>query len=68
MSIGGRHPVCLGSADVDVKKVGIAIGVIFALFFVISQPQGSADFILDILGFLEDAAGSVVLFLRSLFS
>ena len=68
MSIGAGHPVCLGSADVDVKKLGIAIGVIFALFFVISQPQGSADFILDILGLLEDAAGSVVLFLRSLFS
>jgi hypothetical protein len=68
VSIRGGHPVCLGSADVDVKKLGIAIGVIFALFFVISQPQGSADFILDILGLLEDAAGSVVLFLRSLFS
>lgn len=52
----------------DVKKLGIAIVVIFALFFVISQPQGSADFILDILGLLEDAASSVVLFLRSLFS
>ena len=68
MSISAGHPICLGSSDVDVKKLGIAIGVIFALFFVISQPQGSADFILDILGLLEDAASSVVLFLRSLFS
>lgn len=68
MSIAGGHPICLGSAHVDVKKLGIAIVVIFALFFVISQPQGSADFILDILGLLEDAASSVVLFLRSLFS
>jgi hypothetical protein len=68
VSITAGHPICLGSGDVDVKKLGIAVGVIFALFFVISQPQGSADFILDILGLLESAAGSVVLFLRSLFS
>ena len=50
----------------DVKKVGIAIVVIFLLFFVISQPQGSADLVRGILSALADAAGSVILFLRSL--
>ncbi|MEJ2867543.1 hypothetical protein WCD74_07180 [Actinomycetospora sp. OC33-EN08] len=50
----------------DVKKVGIAIVVIFVLFFVISQPEQSADFVTGILEALADAAGALILFLRNL--
>lgn len=52
----------------DVKKVVGVIVVIFVLFFVISQPQASANFVLNILQLLENAANAVVLFLRSLFA
>jgi hypothetical protein len=52
---------------VDLKKVGIIVGVIFALFFVISQPQGSANFVLNILYILRDAGNAVVQFLGALF-
>jgi hypothetical protein len=52
---------------VNAKKIGIIVGVAFALFFVISQPQGSADLVLNILTILGDAAAAVVEFIRALF-
>jgi hypothetical protein len=52
---------------VDVKKLGIIAGVVFALFFVISQPQESADLVLNILNILSDAASNIVEFIRALF-
>ena len=51
----------------DLKKLGIFAGVAFALFFVISQPQGSADLVLSILNILADAASNIVAFIRALF-
>lgn len=51
----------------NAKKIGIIVGVAFALFFVISQPQGSADLVLNILTILGDAAAAVVEFIRALF-
>ena len=51
----------------NAKKFGIVVGVAFALFFVISQPQGSADLVLTILTILGDAASAVVEFIRALF-
>ncbi|MDD7937790.1 hypothetical protein PHK61_05065 [Actinomycetospora lutea] len=51
----------------NAKKIGIIVGVAFALFFVISQPQASADLVLSILTILGDAAASVVEFIRALF-
>ncbi len=51
----------------NAKKLGILVGVAFALFFVISQPQGSADLVLSVLNILRDAANSVVSFVRALF-
>ena len=51
----------------NAKKVGILVGVAFALFFVITQPQGSADLVLSILYILRDAANAVVEFIRALF-
>jgi hypothetical protein len=52
---------------VDAKKLGIIAGVAFALFFVISQPQGSADLVLSILTILGNAAAAVVQFIQALF-
>jgi hypothetical protein len=52
---------------VDAKKLGIIAGVAFALFFVISNPQGSADLVLSILTILGNAAASVVQFIQALF-
>ena len=51
----------------NARKIGIFVGVAFLLFFVISQPQGSADLVLSILTILGDAAASVVEFIRALF-
>lgn len=51
----------------NAKKLGIIVGVAFALFFVISQPQASADLVLSILTILGDMASSVVQFIRALF-
>jgi hypothetical protein len=52
---------------VNLRRVLILIGVALALFFVISQPQNSADLVLSILNILRDAAESVVEFIRALF-
>ena len=68
MSVTGGHRRDPKIADVDVKKVVGVIVVIFVLFFVITQPTASANFVLSILHMLESAANSVVLFLRSLFT
>lgn len=51
----------------NVRRVLILVGVAFALFFVISQPQNSADLVLSILNILRGAAESVVQFVRALF-
>jgi preprotein translocase subunit YajC len=50
------------------KKLVVALVVIFVLFFVISQPQQSADLVKNILGMLQSGAESLVTFLRSLFA
>jgi uncharacterized membrane protein (Fun14 family) len=67
VSVTFGHGGVLAFADVDVRKVVIAVVVIFVLFFVISQPQGAANLVNDILRLLAEAANSVVLFLRRLF-
>ena len=67
MSVTLGHGRALASSGVDVRKLVIAIVVIFLLFFVISQPQGAANLVLTILHLLEAAAESVVTFLRRLF-
>lgn len=51
----------------DLRKLLIIVGVAFALFFVITQPQGSADLVLNILNILANAASAVVQFIRALF-
>ena len=51
----------------NLRRVLILVGVAFALFFVISQPQNSADLVLSILNILKNAAAAVVQFIRALF-
>ncbi|HEY2194620.1 MAG TPA: hypothetical protein VGH76_20300 [Actinomycetospora sp.] len=51
----------------DVKKLVGAIVVIFVLFFIITQPHAAANFVLEILHFLEYIALSIITFLKSLF-
>ena len=50
------------------KKLLVAVIVLFVAFFVISQPQQSADLVKNILGMLQSGAESLVTFLRSLFA
>lgn len=52
---------------VNLRRVLILVGVAFALFFVISQPQHSADLVLSILDILRNAAESIIRFIRALF-
>ena len=67
MSVTVGHGLGLGSGGVDVRKVVIALVVIFVLFWIISAPTAAAAFVLTILHLLEAAAESIVSFLRHLF-
>lgn len=50
------------------KKI-LVIGVVaLVLFFLITQPHQSADFVHRVLGWLKDGAEAIVTFVRSLFS
>jgi Sec-independent protein translocase protein TatA len=51
-----------------VKKILIVGVVALVLFFLISQPTQSADFVHRVLGWLKDGAEAIVTFFRSLFS
>lgn len=51
----------------NLRRLVGGLVVILAIFFVLSRPQGSADFVLTILGRLRDAGDSIVTFLQSLF-
>jgi hypothetical protein len=51
-----------------VKKILIVGVVALVLFFLITQPQQSADFVHRALGWLRGGAEAIVTFVRSLFS
>jgi len=51
-----------------VKKILIVGGIALVLFFLITQPTQSADFVHRVLGWLKDGAEAVVTFFRALFS
>ena len=52
----------------NVKKI-LVVGVIaLVLFFLITQPQQSADAVHKALGWLKEGADAIVTFVRSLFS
>jgi hypothetical protein len=67
VSVTVGHGLGLGFGGVDVKKVVGAIVVIFVLFWIISAPTQAANFVLEILHFLEYIALSIISFLRHLF-
>lgn len=51
----------------QVRRILIAVVVLVVLYFVISQPQGAADFVRNIIELLRQALSSIVTFFRSLF-
>jgi hypothetical protein len=51
---------------VNYKKIGIFLGIAFAAYYLISQPQESAGLVRDALGGIGDAAGKLAEFVRSL--
>ena len=50
------------------KKFLVAVGGVFLLFLVITQPQQSAGIVRDLLGMLQSGAESLATFIRSLFA
>src|SRR5699024_6409801 len=57
-----------GMVAVDPKKTAILVGVALVLFYVIAEPEGAAGLVGSIVGFLRDAAESVITFVSSVFS
>jgi hypothetical protein len=53
---------------VNVKKIILIAVVALLLFYLISQPQQSAQAVQSILGWLRDGAEAIITFLRSLFA
>jgi hypothetical protein len=51
----------------NVKKIGVVLGVALVLFFLISQPIESANFVTNILNWLRQAAEAIITFVQSLF-
>ena len=49
------------------KKVLIITGAALVVFFLITQPQQSADLVRDILSILQESAEAVITFVRSVF-
>lgn len=51
----------------SVRRLLVAVVVLVVLYFVISQPQGAATTVHNILELLREALASIVTFFRSLF-
>lgn len=56
-----------GLGLVNLKKLIVLVVVAFLLFFLITQPTGSAGVVTNILTWLKDGATAIVTFVRSLF-
>jgi hypothetical protein len=52
---------------VNAKKLAAFAGIALVLFFVITQPGNSAGLVTNIIGFLRDAAESVITFVSNVF-
>lgn len=57
-----------GLIVVKAKKIAGFAVIALVLFYVISQPAGSAGIVTNIIGFLRDAAESVITFVSSVFA
>ncbi|HEV3356981.1 MAG TPA: hypothetical protein VG247_09315 [Pseudonocardiaceae bacterium] len=53
---------------VNLKKLVVLVVVAFLLFFLITQPAGSANVVTTILTWLKEGATAIVTFVRSLFA
>lgn len=51
----------------NVKKALIITGAALVVFFLVTQPEQSAQLVRDILGTLQNAAEAVITFVRSVF-
>ena len=61
-------PHMSGLGLVNLKKLIVLLVVAFLLFFLITQPTGSANTVDTILNWLKDGATAIVTFVRSLFA
>ncbi|PRX44226.1 hypothetical protein B0I33_112104 [Prauserella shujinwangii] len=52
----------------NAKKLATIAGIALVLFFVIAQPGNAAGLVNNIIGFLRDAAESVITFVSNVFS
>lgn len=52
----------------NAKKLATFAGIALVLFFVIAQPDNAAGLVGNIVGFLRDAAESVITFVSSVFT
>ena len=62
----GPHGSGLGL--VNLKKLIVLVVVAFLLFFLITQPTGSANVVETILSWLKEGATAIVTFVKSLFA
>jgi cell shape-determining protein MreC len=53
---------------VNLKRLIVLIVVAFLLFFLITNPGGSANVVDNILGWLKNGAQSIVTFVQQIFS
>jgi hypothetical protein len=51
----------------QVRRILIAVVVLVVLYFVISQPEGAAEFVRNVIELISEALSSIVTFIRSLF-
>jgi hypothetical protein len=57
-----------GVEPVNAKKIVLLAVVALLLFYLITQPQQSADAVQAVLGALRDGAEAIITFVKSLFA
>ena len=65
---GAAGPLGSGLGLVNLKKLIVLVVVAFLLFFLITQPTGSAGVVTTILDWLKEGATAIVTFVKSLFA
>ncbi len=66
--LGPCRPHESGLGLVNLNKLIVLVVVAFLLFFLITQPTGSANLVDNILTWLKEGATAIVTFVRSLFA
>lgn len=52
----------------DAKKLIVGLVAVFVLFYLITEPTQSANTVHQVLGWLRDAAESLIVFIKQLFA